>query len=161
MHGNGHLGRPALIRVRAQLIADHLLPPVHGAFDMAVLVVAKRVLPRRAPVLGNTLKVTLPLRGCSFGRAVGHGGRAWRDDKGRFRTVLCNIGGDAVLVLRAVGGERRHSSGDLIQQRIDLGHVIRVLRGTPFRVFVGASVSMDEQGSCCGWFGVVFGSGAV
>ncbi len=28
-----HLGRPALIRVRAQLVADHLLPSVHGGFD--------------------------------------------------------------------------------------------------------------------------------
>ncbi len=35
------------------------------------------------------------------------------------------------------------------------------LRGTPFRVFVGAPALMDEQGSCWGWFGLVFGSGAV
>jgi len=35
------------------------------------------------------------------------------------------------------------------------------LRDTPFRVIVGAPALMDEQGSCWGWLGLVFGSGAV
>jgi len=59
MDGDRHLGRPALIRMRAQLVADHLLPSVHGGFDPGSPVVSRRVLPRHAPVLGNVLQVSV------------------------------------------------------------------------------------------------------
>ncbi len=35
------------------------------------------------------------------------------------------------------------------------------LNPTPFRVFSDTPALMDKQESCCGWFGLVFGSGAV
>ncbi len=40
--GDRHLGRPTLVRVRAQLVADHLLPPIYGGFGPGSLVVARR-----------------------------------------------------------------------------------------------------------------------
>jgi len=59
--GNRHLGRPALVRMRTQLVADHLFPSVHGGFDPGAPVVSRRVLPRHAPVLGDVLDVAVPL----------------------------------------------------------------------------------------------------
>ena len=62
MDGNHHLGYPALVYMRAQRVADHLLSPVHGGFDLGSCVVARRALPRHAPVPGNVLKMAVPPR---------------------------------------------------------------------------------------------------
>src|SRR3712207_700764 len=39
MNGDGHLGRPTLVRVRAQPVADHLLPPPDGGLGPSAFVV--------------------------------------------------------------------------------------------------------------------------
>ena len=101
MDGNRHLGRPVLVRVRAQLVADHLFPPVHGGFDPGLPAVSRRALPLHAPVPGNVLEVAVPLRRCALSRVAGHRGRTRRDDDGRFRMALGDAGVDAILVVRA------------------------------------------------------------
>ena len=103
--GNGHLCRSALVRMRAQLVADHLFPPVHGGFDPGSPVVSRRGLPRHAPMPGYALEVAVLLGRCVLGRIAQHRGRAWRHDDGRFRMALGNAGVDTVLVVRAVAGE--------------------------------------------------------
>ncbi len=123
------LGRPALVRVRAQLIADDLLPSVHGGFDPGSPVVARRALPLHAPVPGNVLEMAVPLCRCGLGRVARHSVRARRDDNSRFGMTFGNPGVDAILVIRAVGGERRHGSCDLVQQGIGLRRVVHVLGG--------------------------------
>ncbi len=52
-------------------------------------------------MLGNMLQVAVPLRGRSLGRVAGHGGRARRDNHGRFRVALSDAVVDAILVIRA------------------------------------------------------------
>jgi hypothetical protein len=149
-----HLGRPALVRVRAQLVADHLLPPVHGGFDPGSLVVARRALPRHASVPGNVLEVAVPLRRCALGRVAWRGVRAWRDGNGRVRMALGNPGVDAILVVRVVAGERRHRFCDLIEQGIDLGRVVHVLAGQrgghdPAGAGVHAKMQHAPRPACC------------
>jgi len=53
----------------------------HGGFDPCSPVVSRRVLPRHAPVLGDALQVTVPLRGCGLGRVARHRGRTGRDNQ--------------------------------------------------------------------------------
>ena len=45
--GDVHLGRPTLIRARAQPVADHLLEPADGRLDPGSLRLAERFLPGR------------------------------------------------------------------------------------------------------------------
>ncbi len=99
--GDRHLGRLALVHVRAQLVADPLLLPVHGGFGPGTLVVSRCALPPQAPVPGNALEVAIPLRRCASGRAAQHRGRTSRDDHGRFRMALGHTGVDAILVVGA------------------------------------------------------------
>ena len=127
--GDRHLGRPALVRARAQLVADHLLPPGHGGFDPGAHVVSGRVLPRHAPVLGDVPQVAVSLRGCGLGRVAGHGVCARRDNHGRVRMALGDAVVDAILVVAAVTGERRHGTCDLVEQGAGLRRVVHVLGG--------------------------------
>jgi len=115
--------------MRAQLVADDLLPPVHGGFDPGAPVVSRRVLPRHAPVLGDVLEVAVPLRGCGLGRVARHGTCARRDDDGRVRMALGDAGVNAIPVVGAVAGERRHRARDLIEQGTGLRRVVHVLAG--------------------------------
>ena len=53
--GNLHLGRPTLVRARAQPVADHLLEPTHGGLSPGAEVVPGRLLPSHAAMLGDRL----------------------------------------------------------------------------------------------------------
>src|SRR3954462_10230235 len=54
-----HLGRPTLIRMRAQPVADHLLPSANGGLGLGAFRVPGRCLPGPAPVLGDVLEVAV------------------------------------------------------------------------------------------------------
>ncbi len=58
---------------------------------------------------------------CGLGRFARHGGRAWRHDDGRVWMTLDDGGGNALLVVGAVPGERGHRCRDLVEQGADLG----------------------------------------
>ncbi|GAC1459328.1 MAG: hypothetical protein PVSMB10_16920 [Pseudarthrobacter sp.] len=55
MDGDCYLRRPALIRMRAQLIADHLLPSAHSGLDPSALVVSSQTPLNRAAEQGANL----------------------------------------------------------------------------------------------------------
>ncbi len=60
------------------------------------------------PLGSYALEVAVPLCWCALGHLARHRGRAWRDDHGRFGMALGDAGVDAILVVRAIGGEGRH-----------------------------------------------------
>src|SRR5215204_919355 len=60
--GDVHLGRPTLIRMRAQPVAEHLLPSADGGLGPGAFRVAGRPLPGHAPVLGDVPEVAVALR---------------------------------------------------------------------------------------------------
>ena len=119
MDGEVHLGRPTLIRARAQPVPDHLLELVDRRLGSRPRRVAGCPLPGHAAVLGDILEMSVPLRGRSLGRVARHGGRAQRDDDRRFGGALGSAGVDAVLVVPAVAGERGNSACDPIEQGAD------------------------------------------
>jgi len=125
--GDVHLGRPTIIRARAQPVPDHLLEPADRGFGSRPRRVAGRLLPGHAPVFGNVLQVAVALRGRGRGRVARHGGRARWNDNGRFWMALGNAGVNAVLVIPAIAGERGHRACDLIEQGADLGAVVDLL----------------------------------
>ncbi len=53
--GNVHLGRPTLVRARAQPVADHAFEPAHGGLGPGADVVPGRFLPSHAARLGDRL----------------------------------------------------------------------------------------------------------
>src|SRR4051794_9414307 len=54
-----HLGRPTLLRMRAQPVADHLLPFRNGGLGLGAFRVPGRPLPGSAPVVGDMLEVAV------------------------------------------------------------------------------------------------------
>src|SRR5215207_3978331 len=60
--GDVHLGRPTLIRMRTQPVADHLFPSADGGLGPGAFRVPGRPLPGHAPVLGDVLEVAVALR---------------------------------------------------------------------------------------------------
>src|SRR4051812_50208243 len=97
--------------MRAQPVADHLLPPADGGLGPGSSRVSGRFLPSHAPVLGDVPEMAVALRRLALGRPAGHGGRARRHDHGRLGVARGDAGVDAVLVVRTVGGERGDGSG--------------------------------------------------
>ena len=73
MDGDVHLGRPALVRARAQSITDHLLEPADGSLGSSPDGVSGRFLPGRAAVLSDNLQVAVPLCGLGLSRFARHG----------------------------------------------------------------------------------------
>src|SRR3954453_15342025 len=72
-------------------------------------VVARRLLPSHAPLLGDELEVAVPLRRRSLGRLARHRRRARQDDDGGLRVALGHVGVNTFLVVGAVrrdGGDR-------------------------------------------------------
>src|SRR3954453_15346146 len=53
MDGDVHLGRPTLIRMRAQPVANHLFPSANGGLGPGAFRVAGRRLPGHPALLGN------------------------------------------------------------------------------------------------------------
>ncbi len=132
---------------------------------------------------GNTLSLAdgtpVPSDECS--RLIGGADRAVFDELFGLDTALLRSGGQELIqsrgrigqVLFAAGGgmERvRKLLEALGRDRDELGNVGArhksrpiwgALSATPFRVFSDTPALVDEHRSCCGWFGLVFGSGAV
>ena len=75
-------------------------------------------------MLGDVLQMSFPLRGRSLCRVARHGGRARRDDDGRFRVPLGYASIDAGLVALAIVGGRGHRARDLVEQGANLGTVV-------------------------------------
>src|SRR5215203_6508887 len=57
-----HLGRPTLIRMRAQPVADHSFPSRYGALGPGAFRGPGRPLPGHAPVVSDVLEVAVALR---------------------------------------------------------------------------------------------------
>src|SRR5215207_9938628 len=81
--GHVHLGRPTLIRMRAQPVADHLFPSADGGLGPGAFRVPGRPLPGHATLLGDELEVAVALRRIALRRLARHGGHAWRPDDPR------------------------------------------------------------------------------
>src|SRR3954471_19078347 len=60
--GDVHLGRPTLIRMRAQPVADHLLPSADGGLGPGSFRVPGRRLPGHPAPLGDELEVAVARR---------------------------------------------------------------------------------------------------
>ena len=141
-----NLGGPAPVRARAQSVADHLLEPADRRLDPGPLRVAGRFLPRRASVSGDAVQMAVALRGCRLGRLARHGRGTRRHDDRRFRMALGDHGGHAVLVVSAIGGERRRRCRHLVEQGADRGTVVHLLRGQHRRDdLAGVGVHADVQ----------------
>ena len=101
MDGDLHLGRPPLIHVRAQPVADHLLEARNARFGQGAPGVARRFLPGHAAAPSNVPEMAVALRGCGLGRLARHRIRARRHDHGRVRMAGRDAGGDTVPLVRA------------------------------------------------------------
>src|SRR4051794_41432765 len=98
MDGDVQLGRPTLIRMRAQPAADHLFPSADGGLGPGSVRVPGRFLPGHAPVVGNVLEVAVALRRRALSRLARHGGRAGRHDDGPLWMALRESGVNTPLV---------------------------------------------------------------
>ena len=74
MDGDLHLGRPAVVGVRAQSVADHPLEARDRGLGPGMLGVAGRRLPSHAAVLGDGPEMVVALRGRGLGRVARHCG---------------------------------------------------------------------------------------
>jgi len=125
MDGDVHLGRPTLVRVRAQPVTDELSEPADGRLGSGLFRVSGGFLPGCPSVLGDVrrtsrsdvLKMAVPLCGCGLGRIARHGRGTRRHHDRRFGMRLGDGGGDAVLVVCTVAGERGHRSRHLMDKR--------------------------------------------
>src|SRR5215207_7593388 len=129
MDGDVHLGRPTLVRARAQPVADHLFPPPDGGLGSSAFVVPGPLLPSHAPVLGDALEMAVALRRRGLGIRRSYRARTRRHDDGRLGVARGNAGVNTVLVVRTVARDRRHGPRDLVEQGIGLGAVIHVVGG--------------------------------
>ena len=82
--GNVHLGRPTLVRVRAQPVADHLFEPAHGGLGPGAEVVPGGFLPAHAARLGDRLQMPVAL--CRRGHAYYDFAKMCRYQTGQIRT---------------------------------------------------------------------------
>ena len=105
MNGDVHLGCPTPVRAQAQSVTDDLLEPADGGFDAGSCRVSGRFLPSRSSVFGDKLKMVVALCGSGLGGFARHGRGTWRHDDGRLRMTLGDGGGNALLVVSAVGRE--------------------------------------------------------
>src|SRR5829696_2291922 len=113
MNGDVHLGRPTLVRVRAQPVADHLFPPPDGGLGPSAFGVPGPLLPSHAPVLSDTLEMAVARRRRGLGIRRWHRTRTRRHDDGRLGVARGDAGVNAFLVVRTVARDRRHGPGDL------------------------------------------------
>jgi len=150
MGGDRHLGRAALVHMRAKPVADHLFPSAHSGFDPGVFVVSRRILPRHAPVFGDDLQVAVALGWRGLGRVARHGGRTQRHDHGRLRMALGNAGVNAVLIVGAVARERGHRTRDFTEQR---SQRVRHLVPLPRDVAAAVLVQLERKGASGVWGG--------
>jgi hypothetical protein len=135
MNGDGDLGRPTLILTRAHPplrarspVTDDLLVASDGGLNAAPFVVAGYRLPPDPAFLGNLLEMTVALGRLTRGRCTGSRRRSRRHDDGGLRLVVRHRTIDAILIVGAITGERRHVPGHLSKQRANLRGVIHVVR---------------------------------
>src|SRR4051794_8985125 len=114
--GDCHLGRPTLVRARAQPVADHPLPPRDGGLGPGPLRVPGRLLPAHPAVRGDEPEVAGAPRRLGPGRLARHRRRARRDDDGRLGVALRDAVVDAILIVPAVAGERGQRARHLIER---------------------------------------------
>src|SRR3954464_14706617 len=72
--GDVHLGRPTLIRMRAQPVADHLFPSTNGGLGPGSFRVAGRRLPGHPPMVSDVLEVAVARRRRALSCLARHGG---------------------------------------------------------------------------------------
>src|SRR5215207_1041955 len=106
--GDAYLGRPTLIRMRAQPVAEHLFPSRDGGLGPGAFRVPGCLLPGHATLLGDELEMAVALRRRALSRLAQHGGCAGRHDDGRLGVALGDAGVNAVLVVRAITREGGH-----------------------------------------------------
>ena len=83
MDGDGNLGGAAVVRAKAQAVADHLLEPPNRGFNSGALVVAGSLLPTDASLLGDAPRMTVALRRiCLGGLALDRRRSRGYDDSG-------------------------------------------------------------------------------
>src|SRR4051795_11661081 len=79
---DGYLGRPTLVRLRTQPIADDALPARDIALHESAPAVPGGLLPAHAAALGNASQMPVALRRCDLGGVARHRIRARRHDHG-------------------------------------------------------------------------------
>src|SRR4051794_16294901 len=100
--------------MRAQSIADHLLPSADGGLGPGALRVPGRPLPSHPAPLGDVLEVAVALRRFALSCRARHRGRAWWHDDSGLRMALGDAGVDALLIIGTVTGERGDRAVHLI-----------------------------------------------
>ena len=85
---------------------DHPLEAADVCLNQCPPVAAGHSLPAHASSSGNGLQVTIALCRCGLGFVAEHSGGSWWDDRGSVGMTGEDITVDAVLIIRAVGGER-------------------------------------------------------
>ena len=127
--GDVHLGGPTLLRMRAQPVADHLLPSADDSLGSGALRVPGGLLPRPAAPLGDELEVAVPLGRLALSRLARHGCRARRHNDRRFGMALADAGVDAVLVVGAVARDLGDRPRHLVEQGANLRAVGNLAAG--------------------------------
>src|SRR5215213_4440635 len=120
--GFGLLGRQ---RPGAQATTDDGLVAEHSGLPKRAPAVADRLLPAQAPLVPDHLDVLVPLTGRGPGSRAQRCGGPWRNDH-RHRWIRLTLRHGAVNGLAVVGPVGRHrpeGTGDLLEQRADLGGV--------------------------------------
>ena len=151
MDGDVHVSRPTVIGARAQPVAGYLLEPTDHRAGSGPRHVAGRLLPGHAAVLSSMLEMVVALGG------RGRGGRARRNDDGRFRVALGHADVDAILVVPIIAGER----GQRARKKIARPLVAFCLLATatagshrnaclPFEPFARRAGRTDTSGSVAG-----------
>src|SRR4051794_26028314 len=109
------LSRPTFVRMRAQPIADDLLPSPDGRLDLRTPVVAREGLPGHAARLGDTPEVAVALCRCGVSRCAWHRRGPWRHNHRRLRLTVGDCDVNTVLIVGPIAGERGQRIGDLLE----------------------------------------------
>src|SRR4051794_14771928 len=120
--GFGLLGRQS---PGAQAATDDSFVAEHGSLPKRAPAVAGRLLPAQAPLVPDHLDVLVPLTGRGPGSRAQRCSGPWRDDH-RHRGIgltLSHGAVDGLAVVGPVGRHRPEGTGDLVEQRADLGGI--------------------------------------
>ena len=105
------------VRARAQRVADHPLVAGHRRLGQSATIVAGRLLPAHAAVLGDGPEVPVALRRRGLGRPARHRVPARRHDDRRLGVALGDRAVHVLPVVGAVAGERGDRAVHLVEQR--------------------------------------------
>jgi hypothetical protein len=122
-HLDRHIGfsRPTFVYTQAQAVADPLFPSSDRRLDLGAPVVAAGFLPSNAAGLGDAPEVQIALCRRDRSHIAEDRQAARRHNRRRFGVTLSDRGVDAILIVGAIGAERRKRTEDLILQGTDLG----------------------------------------